>query len=109
VKPETEAWITSADEDWEAARVLHGAGLYRSAVYQVHLHIEKLLKAIVIESLGRASVPYSHDLPRLLSLTQLAALVWLQLYLARLSGTWGNCEIRNKWRRSRAYVYRGVL
>src|SRR4051794_38837535 len=61
MRDETSTWLSMADEDWAAARVLLDAGLRRSTVFHVHLTVEKTLKALVWEATG-AQPPKIHHL-----------------------------------------------
>jgi HEPN domain-containing protein len=64
--------------------VLYDAGLFASSVFHVHLHLEKVLKGLMVEA-GSTDVPYIHNLVRLLRLTAIAPPAWLIESLATLS------------------------
>jgi HEPN domain-containing protein len=39
MRPETEDWLSMAEDDWAAALLLHEAGLRNSAAFHVHLSV----------------------------------------------------------------------
>jgi HEPN domain-containing protein len=67
VRDEAARWLAMADEDWEVARLVLTAGYRSACVFHVHLSLEKLLKALIIEATGDDTPPYSHNLPYLAS------------------------------------------
>jgi HEPN domain-containing protein len=70
MRTETAVWLLMADEDWAAARVVLDADLRRSAVFHVHLAVEKTLKALIWEETGTRP-PYWHGLIELAGLLSL--------------------------------------
>ncbi len=54
-------WRSRASEDRINAKTLLGAKRYSASLFFVHLNIEKILKALIIEKTGEAA-PYTHDL-----------------------------------------------
>jgi HEPN domain-containing protein len=74
-----------ADEDRAAARTLLRTRRRSSAVFHMHLAVEKTLKALICEISGPDATPNSHDLPRLLTLANVAPPPSLLSLLARLS------------------------
>lgn len=54
-------WIESADDDWPVVRHLMASGDYHYALFFGHLHIEKLLKALVVKGTGEHA-PRTHNL-----------------------------------------------
>jgi HEPN domain-containing protein len=83
VRAETQRWLAMADEDWAAALLLNQAGWRTTAVFHIHLCVEKTLKALIIERGSLA--PYSHRLRRLASLTSATMPAGFQEFLDTLS------------------------
>ncbi len=54
-------WRDRAEEDKVTAKTLLEAKRYSASLFFVHLSIEKILKALIIEAIGKAA-PYTHDL-----------------------------------------------
>jgi len=46
-------WTTSAAHDWKAVRHLFETRHYPQALFFAHLYLEKLLKALIVQSTGR--------------------------------------------------------
>ena len=63
-------WVQSAQEDWAAYEALRRAKRYAQALFFLHLTLEKLLKAIVVQESGHHA-PMTHSLPYLLGKTSL--------------------------------------
>jgi len=61
MRADTGNWIASAEYDLETARHLAGTGRYLYVVFMRHLALEKTLKALAGEALGRMP-PRTHDL-----------------------------------------------
>ena len=61
MRPDTRKWLASAEYDMEIARHLLAAGRYLYVVFMRHLALEKVLKALAGEALGRLA-PRTHDL-----------------------------------------------
>lgn len=57
-------WKTGAHDAWETFEALCAAKKYTHALFFLHLALEKLLKALVIQKTN-ASPPPTHDLVRL--------------------------------------------
>ena len=63
----TRYWRSGADDDLDAAKdVLTGTKRYATALFHMHLAVEKLLKYKVVELTGDYP-PYTHNLVHLLS------------------------------------------
>ena len=63
-------WVTSANDDWQVALHLFEKGDYSYSLFFAHLTIEKYLKAIYVDRVGK-NPPYTH---RLLLLAEKAGL-----------------------------------
>jgi len=61
MRPDTRNWMASAEYDMETARHLLATGRYLYVVFMCHLALEKILKALAGEALGRLA-PRTHDL-----------------------------------------------
>ncbi len=64
MKPETEQWVRRAEEDLRAAGLALGHGLLSICMFENHEAIEKVLKAIWIETRGELAEK-THNLPYL--------------------------------------------
>ena len=83
MKEETHEWVQFADGDLRAASGLIDLELPALVVFHCQQAIEKLLKALIMES--TQSVPRIHDLVELADLLELEVTEEQQLLLARLS------------------------
>jgi len=64
VKPETERWVNYADADLQVAALALERGLLRGALFHSHESVEKMLKALWVDS--RDEQPEkTHNLPYL--------------------------------------------
>lgn len=54
-------WLDSAEDDWPVVIHLFASGDYHYALFFAHLHVEKLLKALVVEATGEHA-PRTHNL-----------------------------------------------
>ncbi len=54
-------WLEGAEKDWLACQHLYEKKDYSQCLFWGHLVIEKLLKALIVQTLLRQA-PYSHDL-----------------------------------------------
>ncbi len=54
-------WLESADDDWPVVKHLMNSGDYHYALFFGHLHLEKLLKALVVKATGEHA-PRTHNL-----------------------------------------------
>lgn len=63
-------WIESSDDDWKVANHLSEKGDYSYSLFFGHLTIEKILKAIYVDKLGKIP-PYTHRLVYLAEKTSL--------------------------------------
>jgi len=54
-------WLESAENDWPVVDHLITSGDYHYALFFAHLHIEKLLKALVVKATGEHA-PRTHNL-----------------------------------------------
>jgi len=70
MKPETERWFRRAEEDLSAAELALDHGLLSICMFQNHEAIEKILKAIWIDTRGELAEK-THNLPYLASELQL--------------------------------------
>ena len=57
-------WLTASKEDFESAEILFQNKKYHHALFFCHLSIEKMLKAIIVNS-TKTAPPLIHDLIRL--------------------------------------------
>ena len=64
MKPETERWVQRAEEDLRAAELALDHGFLNICIFQNHEAIEKVLKAIWIETKGELAEK-THNLPYL--------------------------------------------
>jgi len=71
MKKATINWLKSADYDLKTAASLLKNKRYLYVVFMCHLSLEKTLKAILSEALGKLP-PYTHNLNRLLELGSIA-------------------------------------
>ena len=83
MKDETRRWVELADADLAAAKVLLKEGILALSVFHCQQAIEKLLKAIWIETRGEPS-PRTHNLVDLAREMALPLGEWEQ-FLGRLS------------------------
>ena len=61
MRSDTRNWIASAEYDLETAQHLLATGRYLYVIFMCHLALEKILKALAGEALGRMP-PRTHDL-----------------------------------------------
>lgn len=61
MRPDTRNLVASSEYDMETARHLLATGRYLYVVFLCHLALEKMLKALAGEALGRMA-PRTHDL-----------------------------------------------
>lgn len=66
-----EYWKYHASYDIETAESLFKSGKYPYCLFFSHLALEKILKALVVQTAGQHA-PYTHDLVRLAKLTKIA-------------------------------------
>lgn len=64
ISRQTEFWLKSADEDFDAGRHLVEAAKYRHGLFFIHLALEKMLKAHFCKN-NKALPPKIHNLSRL--------------------------------------------
>jgi len=63
-------WLNRAEDDRITAKTLLKAKRYSASLFFVHLSIEKILKALIIEKTGKAA-PFTHDLLSLADATKI--------------------------------------
>lgn len=54
-------WLESAEDDWPVAKRLVVGGDYHYALFIGHLHVEKLMKALVVQATNEHA-PRTHNL-----------------------------------------------
>ena len=67
---QTSYWVSSSEEDLEAARHLKEKGLFRHALFFGHMAVEKVLKAHVTQA-TQDFAPKTHNLVRLAEISDL--------------------------------------
>ncbi|MCX6023874.1 MAG: HEPN domain-containing protein [Chloroflexi bacterium] len=65
MKPDTLTWLKIAETDLAAAEVLLDRGILPNAIFCSHQVIEKLLKALWVETHAEGFPPRTHDLAQL--------------------------------------------
>jgi HEPN domain-containing protein len=60
-------WLNGSEEDFDTAQLLFEKGKYVNSMFFIHLSIEKLLKALLVNKNGKEP-PFSHNLVKLASL-----------------------------------------
>lgn len=63
-------WLQMSDRDFETMHTLYRAGDFTWALFIGHIVLEKLLKAVVVKK-TKAHAPFTHDLTRLSTFTEL--------------------------------------
>ena len=63
-------WISASEKDWEVAEHLFASKDYVHSLYLMHLSLEKILKALVVDRTGKQP-PYTHNLLHLAKKTEL--------------------------------------
>jgi HEPN domain-containing protein len=66
IKKVADNWLASAEDDWRVAGHLMEKGDYAYALFFCHLHLEKTIKALIVQQTGEHS-PFGHDLEMLSS------------------------------------------
>lgn len=64
---ETAEWLTQSEYDLDTAESLYHAGRYIYTIFMCHLAVEKALKALVVETTGKAP-PKTHNLIHLMKI-----------------------------------------
>ena len=64
-------WDNQVDEDFDCAYVLYKANHFAQSLFWAHLSLEKLCKAIWIKENEGNTVPFIHNLLRIITLTRL--------------------------------------
>ncbi len=66
-KQHIDYWVESSQSDWESVTILFNGRKYSQSLFFVHLAIEKLCKALLIQNTELVYPPHIHDLIKLLS------------------------------------------
>ncbi|GBF32182.1 hypothetical protein DCCM_0373 [Desulfocucumis palustris] len=82
--PKTTEWLDQSIYDLKTAESLYQAGRYIYAIFMCHLAVEKALKALVVETTGKAP-PRTHNLVNLIKLGQPGLTDEQTKFIARLS------------------------
>lgn len=61
-------WVDGSKRDMKVAKLLYQGKTYPQCLFWCHLIIEKLMKALVVQKIGKHA-PYIHDLKRLSELS----------------------------------------
>jgi len=77
-------WLESADKDWDVARNLFKFKHYAYCLFFSHLAIEKLLKAVIVQSTGKHA-PQIHELKKLAKLAGLKLTTAQREYLEEIT------------------------
>ena len=85
MKQETQKWVTIAESDLRAAKVMQDSGFFAHSIFQCHEALEKLLKAMWIERHSTGTHPHIHDLPGLADQAGVALSEEQRTFLARLA------------------------
>jgi HEPN domain-containing protein len=95
MKPETERWVTRADEDLGMADAAWEREYHSSCLFHCQQAVEKLLKAALIERTGR--YPKIHDLPDLAGRLSLNPPQQEMEFLAKLSEQYIPARYGDEW------------
>ena len=101
-------WRKSARDDWRTANRLRDVKEYVPSLFFLHLHLEKILKAKVVEKIKKHA-PWTHNLRALAEQAGLEISDDQRLFLRELSEYCIEARYPSKIRKMRSYTNRRTV